>query len=120
MLAANRLVYCSAECCVRGQDGDIYFFGCPTGLQQGCKLSPLLFSIIINDIANEFRRACKHGIQLSPARDDLFNLTFLDHVALISYTAMGLQNQLAVTCYAPNVGEPRSSGQRCKKQHGSF
>ena len=36
----------------------------------------------------------KHGIQLQPGLVELFLLLFADDLALLSSTAMGLQNQL--------------------------
>ena len=41
-------------------------FKCSRGLKQGNIWSPILFSIFINELANEIMQNGKHGITLSP------------------------------------------------------
>ncbi|XP_025113041.1 uncharacterized protein LOC112575401 [Pomacea canaliculata] len=69
-------------------------FECPQGVKQGCLLSPLMFSFFINELAIEISKGGKHGIQLIPEAVEIFLLLFADDVALVSNTAIGLQNQL--------------------------
>ena len=70
------------------------FVSYPFGLKQGCLLSPGLFSMFINKIAVELSNVGQHGIQLQPGMLELFLLLFADDLALLSSTAIGLQNQL--------------------------
>ena len=58
--------------------------------------SPVLFSVFINDSANEIMQRGRHGIQLIPDLIEIFNLLFADNVILVSDTECGLQNQLNV------------------------
>ena len=41
-------------------------FMCPRGLKQGEICSPVLFSLFINELANEIMQRGRHGIQLIP------------------------------------------------------
>jgi hypothetical protein len=68
-------------------------FECPLGLRQGCKLSPILFCLFINDLESFLRQNATHGVQLSPGDIEIFLLMFADDVGLISDTIVGLQNQ---------------------------
>ena len=72
------------------------FFECFQGLKQGCILSPMLFSMLINELANETLEKGKHGVSLGPAEIELFLLLFADDLTLLSPTVIGLQNQLNV------------------------
>ena len=70
------------------------FFACPQGVKQGCLLSPLIFSLLISEVADFVRRSGKHGIQLLPGHDEIFSLLFADDIVLVSSTPSGLQNQI--------------------------
>jgi hypothetical protein len=96
-------VYKSVFSCVRIEDRLTDFFECPVGLRQGCVLSPIIFSMFINEIADAVDRRGMHGIQFLPGLLELFILLFADDIVLLSQTAIGLQNQihiLAETCKA--------------------
>ena len=69
---------------------------CPRGLKQGEICSPVLFSLFINELANEIMQRGRHGIQLIPDLIEIFILLFADDVILVSDTVCGLQNQLNV------------------------
>ena len=69
---------------------------CPRGLKQGEICSPVLFSLFINELANEIMQLGRHGIQLIPDLIEIFILLFADDVILVSDTVCGLQNQLNV------------------------
>ena len=71
-------------------------FMCPRGLKQGEICSPVLFSLFVNESANEIMQRGRHGIQLIPDLIEIFILLFADDVILVSNTVCGLQNQLTV------------------------
>ena len=72
------------------------FFMCPRGVKQGEICSPVLFLLFIEELAKEIIKRGRHGIQIIPDLLELFILLFADDVILMSYTAIGLQNQLNV------------------------
>ena len=91
---ALRAMYNSLLSCIRANCKYSEFFECPVGVRQGCVLSPTLFSLFINQLANHVTAKGRHGIQLVPGVMELFILLFADDVALLSTTPTGLQNQL--------------------------
>ena len=58
------------------------------------KLSALIFSFFVNELAVEVSRNGKHCIQMIPGAIEIFLLLFADDVILMSSTPAGLQNQL--------------------------
>ena len=96
-LNALGAIYKSVVSCVRIGDRLTEFFDCPAGLRQACILSPMLFSLFINEIAPSVeQQQGMHGIQLLPGLVEIFLLLFADDIVLISDTPRGLQNQLDV------------------------
>jgi len=87
-------IYNSVSSCVRWGSEVSEFFDCPAGLKQGCMLSPLIFSLLINEVADKVNISGKHGIQFLPGLQEIFLLLFADDICLISSTPAGLQNQL--------------------------
>ena len=80
-------------------------FVCPRGLKQGEICSQVLFSLFIDELANEIMQRGKHGIQVIPDLVEIVILLFADDVILVSddvilvsNTVCGLQNQLNVLC----------------------
>ena len=71
-------------------------FMCPRGLKQGGICSPVLFSLFINELADEIMQRGRHGKQLIPDLIEIFILLFADDVILVSDTVCGLHNQLNV------------------------
>ena len=71
-------------------------FMCPRGLKQGEICSPILFSLFINELANEIIQKGKHGISLSPDLIQMLIMLFADDVILLSFTITGLQHQLNI------------------------
>ena len=70
------------------------------GLKQGCIASPILFSLLVNELANEIFAKARHGIPLGPTDIELFLLHFADDLTLLASTVTGLQNQLNVLSVA--------------------
>ena len=66
------------------------------GLKQGDSCSPVLFSFLINEIANEIVFKSKHGITLSPDLLQLLIMLFADDIVLLSNTIGGPQQKLNV------------------------
>ncbi|RUM94256.1 MAG: hypothetical protein DSZ28_04130, partial [Thiothrix sp.] len=94
LLRMLKAMYASVQYCVRGAEGRSHFFESLIGLKQGCKISPLLFSIMISSLADEVTTNAKHAIQIMPNASDLCMLLFADDIVVFSDTVKGLQNQL--------------------------
>ena len=77
-----------------------FFFHCLQGLKQGCIDSPILFSQLVNELANEIFAKARHDIPLGPTDIELFLLLFADDLTLLASTVIGLQNQLNVLSVA--------------------
>ena len=71
-------------------------FMCSRGLKQGDSCSPILFSLLINELANENVLKGKHSITLSPNILQILIMLFADDVVLLANTIVGLQQQLNV------------------------
>jgi len=57
---------------------------------------PILFSIMMNTLAQEIKRRCRHGVQLVSNTPHISILLFADDITLVADTVMGLQNQLNI------------------------
>ena len=55
-----------------------------------------MFSLLINELANEIILKGKHGITLLPDILHILSMLFADDVVLLSKTIVGLQQQLSV------------------------
>ena len=66
-------------------------FACQKGARQGCKLSPLLFSLFISGLEIELARN-KAGVEVYGNPLDV--LMFADNIVMFSTSPMGLQKQL--------------------------
>ena len=64
------------------------------GLKLGCKLSPVLFSLLVNYIAKIVMKYGKHGIQLMADTAIIYLFLLAADIVLISDTVVGLQSQL--------------------------
>ena len=67
MLRMIRGIYATVQACVMSTSGFSDFFECFPGVKQGCILSPVLFSMLMNELANEILEKGKHGVSLGPA-----------------------------------------------------
>ncbi len=88
-----RSMYEEVKSCVR-LSGNIYssFFVSSIGVRQGENLSPILFSLFINDIVDELASVKDLGILVSNIR--LLLLLFADDMVLFSNSVKGLQDGL--------------------------
>jgi len=95
MLRMLQGIYSLVLSCVRGSGDCTDSFECHRGLKQGCKMSPIIFSLMVNYVAKMVIRQGKHGIQLFPDSATIYLILFADDIVLISDTVVGLQNQLS-------------------------
>ena len=95
-LNAMKSMYDIVKTCVRTGASVTESFVCPRGLKQGDICSPILFSLLINELTKEIKEQGRHGIQLSPELIQIMILLFADDVALISDSIIGLQTQLNI------------------------
>ena len=99
ILTIIKTMYANAKSCVQ-LDGDLSdFFTCNIGVRQGENLSPLLFSIFLNDLA-DFMSDKTKGVQLEYSAENLdcyiklFVLLYADDTILISESPEDLQKML--------------------------
>ena len=59
-------------------------------------LSPVIFSIFVNELTKLIENSDIHGIQLFPDITEIFLLLFADDIALISDTIQGLKRLLKI------------------------
>ena len=105
MYRAIKSMYEVVKARVRVRGGSTDAFLCPRGLKQGDICSPILFSLLINELANDIMLNGKHGITLAPDIVQILIMLFADDVILMSYTVVGLQHQLnTLNNSATNLG----------------
>ena len=86
-----RSIYESVESSVLVNESQSRFFEIDTGLRQGCILSPILFDIYINGLAEEIQNA-KLGIKIIKYKNGKLGiLMFADDIALMAEIPTRLQ-----------------------------
>ena len=79
---------------IRINDADTDWFELAEGLRQGCVLSPLLYAIFINSLADALKQAASEhqveGVRLS-ADDQLLLLLYADDIVLLAESLEDLQ-----------------------------
>ena len=71
MLRTLKAMYSSVQACVMSKREMSGLFECFRGLKQWCVASPVPFSLLINELANETIGKAKHGIPLCPTEIEL-------------------------------------------------
>ena len=84
-------LYTEVRCVVKVNDYVTPFFDVSHGVKQGCKLSPTLFSLYINNLANDIKQI-RLGINIGDQQLSL--LLYADDIALIVPDAQSLQLML--------------------------
>ena len=88
-----KALYTNAKSCVQVNDSVTDWFDINTGVRQGDSLSPSLFSIFINDLAQEVKDM-NAGVMVGEV--NLPILLYADDIVLISPTPEKLQSMLDV------------------------
>jgi hypothetical protein len=92
-----RSIYESVESCVLVNDRQSRWFDIEIGLRQGCLLSPILFAIYINGLAEEIQKE-KLGVRLIRYKNDkLGTLMYADDIALIAKSKSELERVIDLT-----------------------
>ena len=68
----------TVKVCVRTTEWLTACFNCPTGLQQWCIASPILFLMFINEFACIVENSSLKGLQLFPELTEILSLMFAD------------------------------------------
>ena len=86
MLRTIKAMYAGVQACVKSNaTTDLSgFFHCLQSLKQGCITTPILFPLLINELANYIFSKARHCIPLGPADIELFLLHFADVLAGIN------------------------------------
>ena len=91
MYHAVESLYNNVGCAVKVNDVITPFLNVNLGVKQGCRLSPTLFALYVNDLAEEIK-ALNCGIEMGD--DQLALLLYADDVVLIGPTEESLQRML--------------------------
>ena len=92
-----RSIYDNVESSVLVNDSQTRFFNVDTGLRQGCLLSPILFALYVNGLAEELNKE-QLGIKLVKYKNgQLGILMFADDIALIADDRKKLEKILTKT-----------------------
>ena len=84
-------IYSDVKAHINTSNGCIDIFECSFGVRQCCSLSPLLFSLFLNDIT-DFISEGSHGVDLDMCK--LFVLLYADDLVIVSETRIELQRLL--------------------------
>ena len=84
-------MYAAGEACLFTSEGPSNLFQCSIGVKQGCPLSPLLFSLYLDELESLLEEASEETDGPRFAEILIAILLFADDIALLSYSQKGLQ-----------------------------
>lgn len=93
-LNAIKSLYANLKSCVKTTKGLTDYFHCSIGTRQGCKCSPIIFSLFINDVVSYLRQECNYGVFVSEDTDEHIALMYADDIANFADTVARLQKQI--------------------------
>ena len=85
-------LYSAPQACVKVNDAYTNWFPTPSGVKQGDALSPTLFAVFINDLANQIK-PLNCGVKCGSEQVSI--LLYADDIILIAETESDLQNMLS-------------------------
>ena len=94
LLRILKSMYSKLHSCVQSSAHFTEFFPCNVGTRQGCILSPVLFSLFINELIVDIKANCHNGIFITQDISDIFALLYADDIANCADTVFSLQQQL--------------------------
>ena len=94
MIKTLKAIYAYVKAIIRQGHEKTSEIDCPKGVRQGCLLSPLLFSLLVAEVAYQVAGGGRTGYQLVPGAQEIFALLFADDMVLLSLTPRGLQTQI--------------------------
>ena len=94
VLTTLRSMYNDIESCVLCNGGLTEYFDCTIGTRQGCMLSPLLFSLFVNELASYMDKHDNGGICVTNDFTNMGILMYADDVADVSDMPILLQRKL--------------------------
>ncbi|MEW8546755.1 MAG: reverse transcriptase family protein, partial [Candidatus Thiodiazotropha sp.] len=94
LLKVLKSMYCKLRSCVQNNGRYTDFFTCNVGTRQGCILSPVLFSLFINELITDIKSKCSNGIFITQDISDIYALLYADDIANCADTVISLQSQL--------------------------
>ena len=96
VLTSLQSMYAVDKACVFTSEGPSNLFECGIGVNQGCPLSPLLFSLYLDELGSRLEEASEETDYPRLAENLIAILLFADDIALFSYSQKGLQRQLDI------------------------
>ena len=91
MLTALVSIYKAVKCCIRLNGFNRDWFNIDCGLKQGCRLSPILFNLYVNDLVTQISEL---GLGIDIDGEKVAVLLYADDLVILSETKDDLQTIL--------------------------